>query len=293
MKYKIFFSGLLTFLSFNSLIAQQSKTLTMAEAIELSLKYNKQIKINESKILGAIAAEKEAEEKRLPEAGINTSYMYLPITPTIDFKNSSSSSGNNKNKVSQIAYGMLSVSLPVYSGGKIKYGVESAKILEKAVKIDALNDRAEVVMNTINGCINLFKSYEAISLFKAALEQAKQRVNDFSNLEKNGLLARNDLLKAQLQASNIELTLLDAQSNYNMACVNMNLMIGLPEQTILIPDKKGIALPDSVQSIAAYEQAALKSRNEIKSISLRKDAAALQRKSIKSEYFPAIALSGG
>ena len=63
-------------------------------------------------------------------------------------------------------------------------------------------------------CINLYKAKTAIGLVKENLEQAQQRVKDFTNIEKNGLLARNDLMKAELQASNVELALLDAETNY-------------------------------------------------------------------------------
>ena len=55
-------------------------------------------------------------------------------------------------------------------------------------------------------------------------------------MEKNGLLAHNDLLKAELQSSNAELNMLDAENNWQLANVNMDLMLGLPSQTQLEPD---------------------------------------------------------
>ena len=238
MKYKLT-ATIITLLSLQPLLAQQSKILTLKEAIDLSVTNSKQLKVNQAKITEASAAIKEAEEKRLPDAGISGSYLYLPIKPNIDLKSGFSSNGGPN--VSQVIYGMASVSVPLYNSGKLKYGIESAKYLEQAIKLDADNDRDAVIINTINACINLFKAREAIVLVKDNLAQSQQRVKDLSNLEKNGLLARNDLLKAELQSSNIELTLLDAESNYKLACVNMNLMMGLPEQTELIPDRNVLA----------------------------------------------------
>jgi outer membrane protein len=291
MKHKLILLTL-SLLSLQPLLAQQSRTITLKEAIDLSIANSKQLKLNEAKILEASAGIKEAEEKRLPEAGISGAYLYLPVKPNIDLK-SSSGSGNGSPSVSQAVYGIASVSVPLFNSGKLKYGIESAQYLQQALKLDADNDRNAVIMNTINACINLFKAREAISLVKENLEQSKQRVKDLSNLEKNGLLARNDLLKAELQSSNIELTLLDAESNYRLACVNMNLMIGLPEQTDLIPDRNGLALPESVQTIDEYEQAALQNRNDIAAIAIRKKAADLSIKTIKTDYYPSVALTGG
>lgn len=50
-----------------------------------------------------------------------------------------------------------------------------------------------------------------ISLTEDYLKSAHQRVIDFQALEDNGLLAHNDLLKAQLQESDIELSLATAK----------------------------------------------------------------------------------
>ncbi|MGG9964331.1 TolC family protein [Ferruginibacter sp. SUN106] len=291
MKHKLVLI-ILSLLSLQTLQAQQSKTLTLKEAIDLSIANSKQLKLNEAKILEASASIKEAEEKRLPEAGISSSYLYLPVKPNINLK-SGSGNGNGSPSVSQAFYGIASVSVPLYNSGKLKYGIESARYLQQALKLDADNDRTAVIMNTINACINLFKAREAISLVKENLEQSNQRVKDLSNLEKNGLLARNDLLKAELQTSNIELTLLDAESNYRLACVNMNLMIGLPEQTDLIPDRNGLALPESVKTIEEYEQDALQNRNDIAAIAIRKKAADLNIKTIKTDYYPSVAFTGG
>jgi outer membrane protein len=274
--------------------AQESRTITLKEAVDLTLANNKALKIDSSKIIEAATAIIEAREKRLPDAGITGAGLFLPVNPGVDLK---TGGGNNSNanppRVSEAFYGIASVSLPVYTAGKLKYGIESAKFLEQAVRLDADNDRSMVILNSINACINLYKAYQAIALVKENLEQSQQRVKDLSNLEKNGLLARNDLLKAELQTSNMELSLLDAQSNYKIACVNMNLMMGLPEQTELIPDRSGLALPTSIKTLEEYEQDALKERKDVAAFSFRKKAATLGIKNARSNYYPNIALTGG
>jgi outer membrane protein TolC len=271
-------------------MAQDTRKLTLHDAIELSLKNSKVLKNNEAKVMEANANIREAEDKRLPDAGISASYMYLPVKPAIEMKTGGS---GNSPSVSQAIYGSANISLPLYNGGKIKYGIESAKYLAQALKLDADNDRSLVIQNITGACINLYKAYEAITLFKEELEQSQQRVKDLSNLEKNGLLARNDLLKAELQSSNSELALLDAQSNYNLACVNMNLMMGLPEQTVLIPDKSGLALPEMIKTIEEYEQNALQNRKDLGAVSFRKKSADINLKSLKNDKYPSLSLTGG
>lgn len=290
MKYKsILFIA--TLFCFQVLHAQESRTLTLQEAVDLSLKNSHKLKSNEAKILEATAKVKEAEEKKLPDASISGSYLYLPVKANINLKSGPGNGGGPS--INQAIYGIANVSLPIYNGGKINYGIQSSKFLEQAVKLDAENDKETVTLNIISACINLYKAYQAIELVKENLHQSQQRVKDLSNMEKNGLLARNDLLKAELQSSNIELSLLDAESNYKIACVNMNIMMGLPEQTVLIPDKSGLALPTSVKNLEDYEQEALQNRKDIDAISFRKKSAGINLKSIKADKYPSLTLTGG
>jgi outer membrane protein TolC len=279
---------------FEAAQGQQSKTLTLQEATQLTLAYSKTLKLNKTKIEEAAAAVQSAYEKKLPEASVSGAYLFLPVQPNINLKQNNGNGETSGNPdVKQAIYGMASVSLPLYSGGRINYGIESAKYLQQAIALDAENDREQVILNITNACINLYKAYTAIGLVKENLAQARQRAKDFASLEKNGLLARNDLMKAELQASNIELTLLDAEANYKMACVNMNLMMGIPEQTVLIPDKTGLALPAEIKTLEEYEADALNNRKDAEAISFRKKAAALGVKSASAEYYPSLALTGG
>src|SRR5204863_8132166 len=135
MKYKLMrwvVLGFFSVLNLQPLQAQESRTLTLKEAIDLSITNSKQLKLNKEKILEASAAVKEANERRLPEAGVSTSYMYIPFNPVIDLK----TGGPNTEGfgVNQVIFGSANVSVPLYSGGKLKYGIESAKYLEQAVK---------------------------------------------------------------------------------------------------------------------------------------------------------------
>ena len=279
--------------------AQNNKTLTLNEAIDLSIKNSKQLKINRAKVEQASAAVKEAIQRRLPDASFSGSYIRL-TNPAIDLKTKNngngSGSGNNGGstpKVNQAAYGILNASLPIYTGGKIRYGIESSKYLAHAEELDAENSKEEVIENTIEAYINLYKANAVVKLYEENLIQAQQRVKDFTNLEKNGLLARNDLLKVQLQASNVELSLLDAKNNRELVNVNMDLMLGLSENTILAPDSTIINQTFSVGTLNEYVQSALKNRKDIEALGLRKQAADLSVKATRADRYPALALTGG
>ncbi|HEV7779860.1 MAG TPA: TolC family protein [Chitinophagaceae bacterium] len=279
-----------------SMQAQEKRPLTLSEAIDLSVKNSHQLKNSQAKIEEATAALKEAVQKKLPDVGVSGSYLRLGAA-NFDLKTKSNNNGggttNETPKVNQAMYGILNASLPIYSGGRIRYGIESSEFLEKAAKLDAEDDKDEVIQTAIEAFATLFKAKSAVRLVKENLAQSQQRAKDLANLEKNGLLARNDLLKAELQSSNIELSLLDAENNLQLANVNMDLMLGLPATTELVLDTNGIAKKDDPRVLDDYLQLALGNRKDVTALDYRKKAAEAGVKSAGSSKYPSLSLTGG
>ena len=279
--------------------AQNTRPISLNEAIDLSIKNSKQLKINKAKVEQASAVVTQAIQRRLPDASVTGAYIYLS-NPVVNLKSKSNSGtggssggGSGMPKINQAAYGILNASLPLFAGGRIRYGIESSKYLAQAEELDAENNKEDVIENTIEAYINLYKAGAAVQLYDTNLVQARLRVKDLANLEKNGLLPRNDLLKAQLQESNVELALLDARNNLELANVNMDLMLGLPENTSLVPDTSVINGKFAVGTLDDYVQSAIKNRKDIEALGLRKQAADVGVKAIKGEMFPSVALTGG
>jgi len=277
--------------------SQDVKPLSLKETIDLSLKNSHLLKASAARNDQAAAQVQQALDNRLPNATISGAYMYM-TNPTISLKTNSNKNDTSVNKqsfpkVNQAMYGIVNLSLPIFAGGKIKYGIESAKYLEQASILDAEKDKEAVILNTINAYINLYKASVTVDVVKENLNQSIHQDSVFSRLEENGLLARNDLLKSELQTSNIELSLLDAQSNLKTATVNMDLMIGYPETTVLKIDSTDFNKIPAVKTIDEYEQMALQNRKDVLALSFRKKAAATGISLAKADLSPTIALTGG
>ncbi len=287
-----FLFALLAVMSVQLVLAQDTRPITLKEAVELSIRNSKQLKISGARVEEASAALKEAQEKRLPDAKASGAYMWLS-SANVNLKSSSNTNGSGSPKVSQALYGIVNASLPIYTGGRIRYGIESSRFLAEAAKLDAETDRDAVVMNTVEAYVNLYKAKAAVDLVNENLGQARQRVKELSSLEKNGVLARNDLLKAELQASNTELSLLEVENNWQLANINMNLMLGLPDKTVLQPDSSMINEVISLQPLETYVQSAEKNRKELESVGLKTQAAQSGVKATKGELYPSLALTGG
>jgi outer membrane protein len=278
-------------IAFIRLNAQTPQKISLQQAIDLSIKNSNNLKIADAKILEATANVREAKDRQLPDASVSGSYLRLS-SANVNLK-SPQSNGGPSPKVNQALYGIANISLPIYAGGKIKYGIESAKYLEQAAMLNAANDKEAISYNAVQAYTNLYKASKAVAVIKENLNASIKRDTVFSRLEQNGVLARNDLLKAQLQTSNIELTLLDAENNLNIAGVNMSLMLGLPENTLIEIDTNFVNNKQELKPFIEMENIALQNRKDVQAIMFQKKAAAVGVKVAKAEAYPNLALTGG
>ncbi|HSC52191.1 MAG TPA: TolC family protein [Phnomibacter sp.] len=277
------------------------KLLTLEQAVKLSLENNKQLRMDKARVEGALARVKQAEEKRLPELSASGTVMMLN-NPTVSMKGGSSGGGGGttppttaekKFEVNPALIANVSASVPIYTGGQIKYGIQSAQFLAEATRLDATVNEQAVIQNSVQAYVNLYKASQAVRVVAENLADEQQRVKDFTNLESQGLLARNDLMKASLQASNVELALLEAKSNLQVASTNMNIMLGLPEYQSLVVDTTNFKIYENNKSLAEWEDIALTKRVEFASNKQRQKAADAQINSIKGSMLPSLSASGG
>lgn len=295
---KVLFGCCIVGVSVHTTFAQDQKMLTLKDAIELSLQNSKELKVSSSKVKQAVASLQESKDNRLPDIDISGQYMRVN-KPNVDFKLQNSGSGEEGGgatetpDVSQAMFGMATVKLPIFSGGTITNGIASAKFLEKAAALDAVRNKEEVVQNTVEAYYNLYKAQASVKLVTENLNSSKQRVKDFTGMEANGLIPRNDLLKAQLQESNLELALLTAENNEKITNFNFDLMLGLDEQTKLVLDSTGLNSRPVVKSLSEWESLALSKRADFQALGQRQDAAHKGVQIAKGAYYPSLGLSAG
>lgn len=272
--------------------AQTLRPISLAEAIELGIKNSKNLEISRAKILEAQAMLEDAKNRKLPDFKITGSYLQLN-SANFDLKSAGSGSSSNTPKISSLIYGMANASLPVYAGGRIRFGIESSTYLLNAARLQSEQDSNAIAYNIAEAYINLYKSRIAIQVVQENLQAARSRDTTFSNLEKNGLLAKNDLLKSNLQTTQTELALLDAQNDAKLANTNMCLLLGLPDSIQIETETSFLAtLPETI-SLTDLEAASFQNRKDMQAGNLRIKAADLAIKSARAESLPSLVLTGG
>ncbi|MEO8235008.1 MAG: TolC family protein, partial [Flavobacterium sp.] len=225
---------------------------------------------------------------------LKISGQFLQLTnATVDSKiklgGSSSESSSAPIKVSQLFLGQANVSMPIFNGFKLKNSISASENLYKAETANAANTKEQLGIYVVELFAKLFQSQQTATLIEDNLKSAQQRTKDFSAMVDNGLMARNDLLKAQLQESNVQLSLDTANKNVSVINYQLVTLLQLPENTQIDIDIETIK--NDMQKNKTLETSG--QRNDLEALSYQEKASEAGIKVAKSGYYPSLALVGG
>lgn len=282
--------GLCLLVGFSILVnAQSVRRIDLNEAIQLGLDNSKMLQLDKAKIMEAEAGLAEARNRSRPDLKLSASALALS-SPTIEMK-LPNMHGRAVNPNSAL-FANLSFSWPLFTGGKIKYGIQSAEYLLEAKRLATQGNQIALAYTISQAYTNLYKAGQAIKILEENLKTSQARDEQLLKLEQNGLLPRNERLKANLQTNHLELQLLEAKSNYKVANLNMNILLAIDEDTLLETDPE-FTEETEIGLIEFYKNEALKNRKDLQVIDYQTKITNLAIKIAEADRYPNIALTGG
>ena len=287
---KILFFVLLPF----SLFAQSSNTtLTLNQLIQLGLDSSKSLRISDARLKFAQAKYDQAYDAALPSVRLNANYTRLSDIEEPKFLFPGASTPVALFPVYVNNYSVnLTASEVIFSGFRLKYAKESTDLLNHASKFDFEKDKQEIIFTLISSYFTIYKLEISSQIITDQLKQINERVRETQLALNNGLATQNDLLRWQLQVSNLELTQLDIQNNFQIANFNLNLMLGLNENNKINVDTNEINKIQITNSLQSFLDLAAKNRSDLNSAQSRSLASFNNYKIAKNSYLPRISVQG-
>ena len=274
---------LITLFSIGFIQAQDTTLLSLQEAIKTGITSSNQAILADTKVKTSEWELKTVKNNQLPN--VSLSGQFFKLTQANAKGNLIPASGGNLDK-SQLAIGQANATIPVFNGFKIQNSIKASKNLNQAEISNAQHTKEQIALYITQLYFSLYKTQQMIALTEDYLKSAHQRVVDFQALEDNGLLAHNDLLKAQLQESDIELSLATAKKNNSVLNYQLVTFLQLPEGTkILIPDNEF----SPIQTTSDFSVA----RKDLEALNFAKLAAKNNIKIAQGNYYPSLNLIGG
>jgi len=289
------------------LIAAEKKTLSVEECVDLGLKSSKFVRSSEARVEEAEAKSRQADATRLPSLSFSGGYTRLSEVPPFEVSLPFSIPGApNAFVVSQNYFNnyALRVSLqqPLFTGFRLESGSKMAKFSSAASEYDLTKDRTELRFAIRSAYWNLYKAREFRRVIDENVELVKAHLGDVKNLFDQGLLTKNEVLRTQVQQSQVVLAQIDAANSVEMAAVVLNNLIGLPLETEIDLSTKvdETALFAEVEKLVGggdegggkMLEKALATRPELRAMELRVQASDSGVTLAKSGWYPQISFVG-
>ncbi|MEO8253631.1 MAG: TolC family protein [Flavobacterium sp.] len=281
------------FLGISSIEAQQKKSLTLEEAIHLAWEKSNEVNLADARVTTKKYELQSVKNNRYPDLKASGQYQRL-TKASIDLKinNNDGDSEKKTPKVDQLVLGQINATLPIFSGFKLTNSIKVSVNLYQAETANALQTKEETAMKVINYYVTLYKAQKTVELLNENYKSAQQRVNDFTELEKNEIVPKNDLLKTQLQLSKVQLSLDKAKSDLNVVNYELTNLLKLDPKTKIEIAESDFSVFD-MSSIPTDENPALANRKDLEAIRLQEKASLANIKVAQSGYYPSLSLIGG
>lgn len=299
MKNKLF--PFLFLMGISAAFAQQKTSMSLHDAVALALEKSNEVKLANTKTATRNFELNNVKNNRYPDLKVAGQYMRLAnaeikqgsvLSKPDDGATTSSTSQKAAPKVNQLLLGQANLSMPIFSGFRLKNSITASENLYKSEMANAVYTKEETAMRVIEYYAGLYRAQKTVELLKESLKRSQQRVVDFNALEQNGLIARNDLLQSQLQASRVQLSLDEAEKDVRLINFNLITLLKLPAETIIEVSPDNID-PNVFNNTVKSESEVLQSRKDLEAIRFLGKASEANIGVAKSGYYPSLSLSAG
>lgn len=292
--------------------ASEKRPLTIDECVALGLANSKGLHASAAAAEASASKAKEAGAALLPALKLGAGYTRLSEVPPFEvhlpFPAGLPFPIPDKFVVSQSYFNNFTLRLglqqPLYTGGRLRAGAAAAKYGAEAAELDLAKDRAELVYALRAAYWNLYKAGEFVKAIDENITRTEVHLADVRNFFDQGLLTRNEVLRAEVQLSNVRWTRLDAANASDLAQVRLDSLLGVPLDTEIeiaskIDEASVIGSPEAAAETAGEMEddselldKALVRRPEPRAMDLRVKAGEAGVTLARSGWYPQIFLAG-
>jgi outer membrane protein len=277
-------------LSATQLVTDTSKNLplTIAQVWQKAEVNSKAVQIKQLQITSSQEAIKDAKAERLPEININGEYARVSNMPVYENGLFSSPSQfpvlHTTYTVGAEAY------LNIYNGNKTNLEIDARKSESNIAGEQKKFTVSEMKLHAAAYYLDMQRSLIFKDLLLKDIAAQEKQLLQIKTLQKNGVVLKGDVLRAELKLSKQKLALTQLDNDLAIANQKLNILIGLPDEQHVDPGE-AVQL-DSVQlkPYAAYLSDAANGAYQVKISEQETALRLLQLKSVKANVSPKVGL---
>jgi outer membrane protein TolC len=255
--------------------------LSVDDAVTIALHQSDEVGVAAARVDVADAQYGAARANALPQLRINSAYLH-----TYESARGQAVGAQFNQPNTYTANANLSQTL--FQGGKLLSAARAADELRDAARFDEREVRANVTVLVQRSYLEALFTGRIAELQQRNLALATGRVTQVEQFERAGQAARYDVLRARVARANIEPLAIQAQSNRELALLDLKRVLNLPIE-------RPVALVSHIDPAAAAamlaaldDTTAVAERAAVKSAELNLAARQLGVRVARADYYPTL-----
>lgn len=292
MNFKTFIVSFLVMVSATVGFAQEpaGRKLTIDELFILAEQNSPQLQISRSGI--AIADERKmlANTQKRPNLSASASASYIGNATILNTDLS------ELKEVEMPHFGnafSVQASQVIFKGGAINRSIEKAGLDQQVAQLSFDQKRAEIKLLLVARYADLYRLSKQEAVYKKHIASANLRLKNISNMYKEGMVTRNDLIRSELQITNLEMALQEVTNNLNITNQQLRVITGLPAGTTILPDSSFLKATPNRLEYEDYLNLAQTNFPGLKASQVNGEIARKNLQIAKAERLPAVSLQAG
>jgi outer membrane protein TolC len=261
--------------------------LNLPKTVQMALDYNRDIKNSQYALKKAEYTIDEARAGKAPVVD------YTFNTQRSRATDASLAASRSKDAISNAFGNNLSVTIPLYTGGKVEGNIDVAKLGKTNAQEDILRVEQATKYSAIQGYYGLLAYQELQGVYHEAVDNLQGHLDNVQAQYNVGTKARVDVLSSDVSLANAKTTAITADNNVAVAESNLNNILGLPLETKLnLADHQ---LPFDTYNISLQEATdyAMKYRPEVLQAAIAVQQAERNIDIANAGNRPTVAITGG
>jgi outer membrane protein len=292
MRMKVFGLILLVILCSGSVLAQESQEpLTLEESIKIAMERSLTLHSAGVGIVGSEFRRKEAVTNFLPQWIGQYGYARYDSPLTLGGVNIPGTTTSIPLSSRDVYNFNTTISQPLFTGGLNLANYRLSKLGVDVSKETLETAKRDLVLQVRVGYFNILRAEKFLSVAQQQVKQFEAQLEVTNAFFEVGIVAKNDVLLAEVNLANAKQGLVKAENDLATAKASFNILlrreINTPLEVVDILEYKPFPL--------SFEQSleeALRQRPELMTAQLNIDQAKEGVKIAKSGYFPTISLAG-
>ena len=273
-----------------ALMASNAAAETLEQAWAAALAADHGLKASRDNSAAAGKQLAAAKTARLPSLEMGGDYVALSELPTLKADLLSQSFHIPLMQRNGAVYN-ATATLPIYTGGRIEYGIAAASSSLQAAKFGETTSEQNLKLHVAEAYVNVLRASRWLQVAESHRTTLEAHAKDVNNLAQQGMAAKNAQLSSQVALLDARQQVLQAANTLDLAHAAYNRLMGRALDQPVVLDE--ISPESAEDTLPVLVERALTQRSELKAMDRQIAALRNQAVAVRRETVPQVGLSAG